>query len=118
MLSTCTAPCGEEKITRGLCVDAHGFGLRVASPQPKELERLCRTITRPALANERLSRNARGQGMLQLKTPYLEAACGEQVKILAAIEDPMVIVRILTHLGLGARAPRAAARQLPLDHEA
>ncbi len=30
-------------------------------------------------------------------------ACGGQMKILAAIEEPVVIVRILTHLGLPAR---------------
>ncbi len=31
--------------------------------------------------------------------------CGGRVKIIAAIEDPAVIVSILTHLGLPARAP-------------
>jgi len=37
------------------------------------------------------------------------------VKIIAAIVDPHVIVKILTHLGLPARAPpRSAARPLPL----
>jgi hypothetical protein len=30
-------------------------------------------------------------------------ACGGQLKILAAIDEPVVIVRILTHLGLPAR---------------
>jgi len=39
--------------------------------------------------------------------------CGGQLKIIAAIEDPVVSVRILTHLGLPARAlPRALARAL------
>jgi hypothetical protein len=46
-------------------------------------------------------------------------ACGGQLKIFAAIEEPMVIVRILTHLGLPARAPpRAAAREFSLDYAA
>jgi hypothetical protein len=37
--------------------------------------------------------------------------CGGALKIIAAIEDPAVIVKILTHLGLPARAPpRAPAR--------
>ena len=53
---------------------ARGFSLhaavRLASHQRKELERLCRYITRPALANERLSRDARGQVVLKLKSPY------------------------------------------------
>ena len=46
-------------------------------------------------------------------------ACGGQLKILAAIEEPVVIVRILTHLGLAARAlPRSPARELSLNHAA
>ena len=36
----------------------------------KELERLCRYITRPAIANERLKRNPAGQVVLQLKSPW------------------------------------------------
>jgi hypothetical protein len=31
--------------------------------------------------------------------------CGGSLKITAAIEDPPVIVKILTHLGLSSRAP-------------
>ena len=46
-------------------------------------------------------------------------ACGGRLKIIAAIEEPVVIVRILTHLGLPARAPpRAAAREFSLDDAA
>ena len=38
------------------------------------------------------------------------AHCGGDLKIIAAIEEPAVIVRILTHLGLPARAlPRTGA---------
>ncbi len=46
-------------------------------------------------------------------------ACGGQWKILAAIEEPVAIVGILTRLGLAARAPpRAAAREFSLEHAA
>ena len=38
----------------------------------KRLERLCRTITRPAIATQRLKRNRAGQLVLQLKTPYCD----------------------------------------------
>jgi hypothetical protein len=31
--------------------------------------------------------------------------CGGTLKLIAAIEDPPVIAKILTHLGLSARAP-------------
>ena len=41
--------------------------------------------------------------------------CGGELKIIAAIEAPAVIVRILTHLVLPARAPpRSPARPLAL----
>ena len=41
-----------------------------------------------------------------------QAQCGGRLKIIAAIEEPAVISRILTHLGLPARAPpRAPARR-------
>lgn len=56
------------------CVNMHGFslhaGVRCAMNQRKELEQLCRYITRPAIANERLTRNSAGQVVLTLKTPY------------------------------------------------
>jgi hypothetical protein len=41
--------------------------------------------------------------------------CGGALKIIAAIEDPPVIVKILSHLGLPSRAPpRALARRVDL----
>ena len=41
--------------------------------------------------------------------------CGGQLKLIAAIEEPAVIQRILTHLGLAAQPPpRAAARRVDL----
>ncbi len=41
--------------------------------------------------------------------------CGRRLKIIAAIEYPAVIVSILTHLGLLARAPsRSPARRVDL----
>ena len=41
--------------------------------------------------------------------------CGGKLKIIAAIEEPAVIVKILTQLGLPARAPpRSPARPLDL----
>lgn len=61
-------------MTQPLCANAHGFslhaGVRCAADQRSELEHLCRYITRPAIANERLSVNHAGQVVLKLKTPY------------------------------------------------
>jgi len=45
-------------------------GVRCAAEQRSELEHLCRYITRPAIANERLRVNHARQVVLQLKTPY------------------------------------------------
>jgi hypothetical protein len=46
-------------------------------------------------------------------------ACAGQLKLIAAIEDPVVTVRILTHLELpGACHRRAPARELSLNHAA
>ena len=59
--------------------------------------------------------------LVEVRQPVLDIdlehcpQCGGEFKIIAAIEEPAVIVRILTHLGLPARAPpRSPAQQLPL----
>jgi hypothetical protein len=44
--------------------------VRCAINQRKKLDHLCRYITRPAIANERLTRNPAGQVVLTPKTPY------------------------------------------------
>ena len=57
-----------------LCSDIDGFSLhaavRVQAHESKRLEQLCRYITRPALADERVQLNAAGQVELKLKTPW------------------------------------------------
>ena len=73
VLSLQTVPSRAADSTPG-CVNAHGFSLHAAvrcnAHQRKELERLCRYITRPAIANERLKRTPAGQVVLQLKSPW------------------------------------------------
>jgi Putative transposase len=44
--------------------------VRWGADQRKELEHLCRYITRPAIANERLKRNRAGDVVLQLKSAF------------------------------------------------
>ncbi len=57
-----------------LCANLEGFSLhaavRCAAHERQSLERLCRYITRPAIANERVRCNAAGQVVLTLKTPW------------------------------------------------
>ena len=74
MLSLQSLPSAARASTPELRVNAHGFSLHAAvrwrADQRNELEQLCRYITRPAIANERLKRNRAGQVVLQLKSPY------------------------------------------------
>ena len=44
--------------------------VRWGADQRKELEHLCRYVTRPAIANERLKRNRAGDVVLQLKSAF------------------------------------------------
>jgi Putative transposase len=64
----------EAGFKRKLCADIQRFSLhaavRCAADGRKALEQLCRYITRPALANERVQCNAAGQVVLKLKTPW------------------------------------------------
>jgi len=74
-----TQPQGNKKY----CVNAHGFslhaGVRCAMNQRKELKHLCRYITRPAIANERLALNSAGQVVLALKMPYRDGTAAHIV---------------------------------------
>jgi hypothetical protein len=67
----------EADFKQNLCADMQGFSLhaavRCAADDRQALEQLCRCITRPALANERVQTNAAGQDVLKLKTPWRDA---------------------------------------------
>ena len=58
---------------QGLCAEMNGFSLHAAvrcgADERQARQQLCRCITRPALANERVQCNAAGQVVLKLKTP-------------------------------------------------
>jgi hypothetical protein len=68
------APAATSSVPKPFTVARDGFSLNAAvacAPQQRErIERVCRYITRPALALERLSTNGAGQVVYQLKTPY------------------------------------------------
>ena len=57
-----------------LCADIDGFSLHAAvrcgADDHQALEQLCRYITRPALADERVQTNTAGQVVLKLKTAW------------------------------------------------
>ena len=117
VLSLRTVAGRDKKNTAVLCADAHGFSLhaavRIDAHQRKELERLCRTITRPAIANERLSRNSKGQVVLQLKSPYRD---GTTHIVMSAQEFMQRLAALVPHPRLhlirfhGVLAPHAKLR--------
>jgi hypothetical protein len=74
VLSLQSLPSAARPSAPELRVNAQGFSLHAAvlggADQRKELEHLCRYITRPAIANERLKRNRAGDVVLQLKSAF------------------------------------------------
>ena len=116
-----TLPACDEPFDDGVRKVA-GFSLHAAvaarADQRAKLERLCRYISRPAVAEKRLSLTPNGNVRYQLKTPYRDGtthvifeplddietcpACGGAVRIIACIEHPAVIEKILTHLDVKA----------------
>lgn len=102
---------------------AHGFSLHAGvacSPAERDLlQRLTRYTARPALAESRLSLTAQGDLRYRIKRPWRDGTthlilqprcelCGGTARIIACIENPDLIRRILTHLAARdspARAP-------------
>ncbi|MCP3882438.1 MAG: IS91 family transposase, partial [Sulfitobacter sp.] len=74
VLSLQSVPSCEAQPPQQLCANAQGFSLhaevRCAMNQRNKLEQLCRYITRPAIANDRLQLNRTGDVVLKLKSPY------------------------------------------------
>jgi hypothetical protein len=102
-----------------LCSDIDGFSLhaavRVEAHERKRLEQLCRYITRPALADERVQLNAAGQVELKLKTPWRDGTTHlvmsplEFMQRLAALVPRPRLHLIRFH---GVLAPNAKLRSL------
>jgi Putative transposase len=102
-----------------LCADNNGFSLhaavRCAADDRQALEQLCRYITRPALANERIQTNAAGQVVLKLKTPWRDGTTHlvmsplESMQRLAALVPRPRLHLIRLH---GVLAPAAELRAL------
>jgi hypothetical protein len=102
-----------------LCADIDGFSLHAAvrcgADDRQALEQLCRYITRPALANERVQTNAAGQVVLKLKTPWRDGTTHlvmsplEFMQRLAALVPRPRLHLIRFH---GVLAPNAKLRSL------
>ena len=107
-----------------LSADIDGFSLhaavRCAADDRQALEQLCRYITRPALANERVQTNAAGQVVLKLKTAWRDGTTHlvmsplEFMQRLAALVPRPRLHLIRFH---GVLAPNAKMRALVVPQE-
>ena len=114
----------EKDFKQTLCADIDGFSLhaavRCAADDRQALEQLCRYITRPALANERVQTNAAGQVVLRLKTPWRDGTTHlvmsplEFMQRLAALVPRPRLHLIRFH---GVLAPNAKLRALVVPQE-
>ena len=114
----------ETDFKQTLCADIDGFSLhaavRCAADDRQALEQLCRYITRPALANERVQTNAAGQVVLKLKTAWRDGTTHlvmsplEFMQRLAALVPRPRLHLIRFH---GVLAPNAKLRALVVPQE-
>jgi hypothetical protein len=79
-----------------LCADIDGFSLhaavRIEAHDYKQLEQLCRYITRPALSDERVQLDAAGQVELKLKTPWRDETTHLVMSLLEFMQRLAVLV--------------------------
>ena len=88
-------------------------GVRCAAEQRSDLEHLCRYITRPAIAVDRLNVNRKGQVVLKLKTAYRD---GTSHIVMSSLEFMQRLAALVPRPRLhwirfhGALAPNAKLR--------
>ena len=106
------------------CADSNGFSLRAAvrcaADDRKALEQLCRYITRPALANERVQTNAAGQVVVTLKTPWRDGTTHLVMSPLEFMQRLAALVpgpRLHLIRFYGVLAPNAKMRALGVPQE-
>jgi Putative transposase len=58
------------RTVRPVRAGSHCAGVGISPNQREKLERLCRYVSRPPVASERLALTASGQVRYTLKTPY------------------------------------------------
>jgi Putative transposase len=86
----------EKTFKQSLCADIDGFSLHAAvrcgAEDRQALGQLCRYITRPALANERVQTNAAGQVVLKLKTAWRDGTTHLVMSPLEFMQRPAALV--------------------------
>ena len=71
----------DEQVSKRSGFSLHA-GVACKASQRKKLERLCRYITRPAIAEQRLSLANNGNVIVELKSPYCDGATGTRSHML------------------------------------
>jgi len=72
--------------------------VRCGEHQRQDLDRLCRCITRPAFANERLKREGAGDVVLQLKSPWRDGTTHIKMPLLFMRRLAALVPRLRLHL--------------------
>ena len=95
-LTSRTVPVQPEPFPSTLLAGQPGFSLHAATvceaAQRDKLEKLCRHIARPAIANERLSTNDRGQVIYRFKQPFRDGSTHVVLDPLDFIARPAALV--------------------------
>lgn len=114
-----TVPETDHNSQKGLVVKSSGFslhaGVSVKSRERKKLEKICRYIARPPIAEERLSQNEKGQIVYKLKTPWDDGTTHIYMSPLELLEKlASLIPRPKVHLTrfYGVLAPHYKFRKL------
>ena len=106
----------EKDFKQILCADIDGFSLhaavRCAADDRQALEQLCRYITRPALANERVQTNAAGQVVLKLKAAWRDGTTHLVMSPLEFMQRPAARA-IEERPSVTRAAPKAAPHSVP-----
>ena len=109
---------------QSLCADINGFSLHAAvrcgADDRQALEQMCRYITRPALANERVQTSAAGQVVLKLKTAWRDGTTRLAMSPLEFMQRLAALVpRPRLHLirFYGVLAPNAKLRAMVVPQE-
>ena len=91
-----TVPVRPEPFPSTLLAGQPGFSLHAATvceaAQRDKLEKLCRHIARPAIANERLSTNDRGQVIYRFKQPFRDGSTRVVLDPLDFVARPAALV--------------------------
>ncbi len=94
--------------------------MRCSADDRQALEQLCRTITRPALANDRVQTNAAGQVVLKLKTAWRDGTTHQvmsPLEFMQRLAAPVPRPRLHLIRFHGVLAPNAELRALVVPQE-